>query len=181
MSKTARKNSQKPVVFLRSAVIALALLCMVLVVFLLKVTHQPAVQVKKRAPSVSLQMLEYNIVDNKAVKISNEYTDNLRTYLTHKALDSKCPVEDPPYENVVAYTSDRKQILLAYGCGGPTASMYIVLDEKGWRSISPTNNFDGFGLPYCEFVAANDISREIAPVCAQGNSTSSKTTTYTVR
>lgn len=122
---------------------------------------------------VSLGAMQYNfdIVNNKAVKRTDASIKELSTFLTKVSNDSRCgssssSLNGPGYVYVVANSKDEKQVLLAYGCYYPGASMYAVKTDQGWKTIPPTNHFDAFEIPDCDYLTENNISSEIAPVCA---------------
>lgn len=131
-------------------------------------------------PRVSLGSMQYDIVDGQAVKRADETVKSLKTFLV--ALTEKDNQHDcDSYYNVVLASEDEKQILLEYGCPYPNARMFAVNDGSEWRTISPTNHFDIFGVPECSYVNGNNIDRSLAPVCVNWGGEADETISYTVR
>lgn len=124
---------------------------------------------KKNNTHVSLGLMEYDFSGEKPVKKDNENLRGLRNLLTESA---KKDVEHESCESshytVISSTEDEKQVLLGYGCDYPGARMLAVQNEGAWRTLSPTNRFDLFGIPECSHTDENQISKEIAPVCVNG-------------
>lgn len=118
-----------------------------------------------RNSHVSLGALEYNQSNDRLVKRTDDSTNELRAFLTRLNDASGCA--DSTYHNVIAASPDEQQILLNYGCGYPNARMFAVKQNGEWKRLSPTNQFDQFGIPRCAHVDANHISRTIAPVCVE--------------
>lgn len=135
----------------------------------------------KRAVNVSLGAMEYAFADDKAVKRDDAATDRLRAFLeqaAQKDIELGC---QSTYYNVVRYTKDESQLLLAYGCDYPGARMFAVKSGAVWRLLSPTNQFDDLGTPSCDHIAEYSISAEIAPVCVKGLGSSSGQVRYQAR
>jgi hypothetical protein len=132
-------------------------------------------------PTVSLGMFQYDIKDGKMVKRADDSTRALKAFLSAEAKGSGC-VENglkPAVYNVVAFTKDRSQVLLGYGCGSAEARMFAVVKDDSWEAISPTNKFDVLtNTPECDYVKQYSISKQIAPVCFNA---SDSTVTYKVR
>ncbi len=126
------------------------------------------IQPPSNKPIVSLGMYEYDITNKKAVKRTDDTVTTLRSFLTAEAKDSGC-IENglwPSAYSVVAFTKDRSQVLLGYGCGETEARMFAVLKDGSWQAISPTNKFDVLtNAPECNYIQQYSISKEIAPVC----------------
>jgi hypothetical protein len=139
------------------------------------------IQLSPSHPRVSLGMFEYDVTNQKAVKRTDDSASALRSFLTAEAKDSGC-IENglwPSAYSVVAFTKDRSQVLLGYGCGETEARMFAVLKDGSWQAISPTNKFDVLtNAPECEYVKQYAIDKEIAPVCF---TTSDATVKYKVR
>jgi len=112
---------------------------------------------------VGLGSLEYVLKDDHYVKRTDTATNELRAFLEDLNRTSGCP--ESVYHEVIAVTPDETQVLLRYGCDSATARMFAVKVEGSWRTLSPTNQFDQFGIPLCDHVTSNNISRTIAPVC----------------
>lgn len=128
---------------------------------------------------VQLGSYEYEIKDGKATKLADEKTTSLRAFLQKEVKNSGCTTEGPALERVVTYTKDRSQVLLDYGCYWGGNHMFATYADGAWKTISPTNHFEiQYGLPECSHVEANNISKEIAPVCY---STHDANISYTVR
>jgi hypothetical protein len=129
---------------------------------------------------VSLGPMSYRIVDEKAVRRADETAKSLKAFLL--SLTEKDGQQDcDSYYNVVLTSSDEKQVLLEYGCPYPNARMFAVRDGSEWRTISPTNHFDIFGVPECSYVGDNQIAKELAPICVNWADETSGATSYTVR
>ncbi|MBL8158840.1 hypothetical protein JNJ66_00070 [Candidatus Saccharibacteria bacterium] len=130
--------------------------------------------------NISLGSLEFNFTGGRAVKRDDAVVQTLRATLedaAHKDIALGC---ETAHYQVIAHTDDDRQVLLGYGCDQPTARMFATYDGD-WQLISPTNEFDNFGIPRCSHVTGHGINREIAPVCANGLGEENVTTTYTVR
>lgn len=115
---------------------------------------------------VSLGVLAYEIKRGKAVKRHDASTAALYSFLSdaaRKDIRSGC---DTAYYSVVAYTPDKTQLFIKYGCAAPDSPIYAVKQHNTWNFISPTNHFDIFGIPDCTYVTAHNINPRIAPVCA---------------
>jgi len=118
---------------------------------------------------ISLGSMEYKIVGNKAVKSTMPATTALRAALGNEATNSGCSQSNTGYYgNVLAYTKDKSQVLLGYGCGSANAHMFATYKNKSWQFISPTNQFDNFNIPACNYVKQYALSKEVAPVCHAG-------------
>lgn len=129
--------------------------------------------------SISLGMMRYRFSGGHMMMRNDSAVSALETFLNDEADRSGCSSMRPAYEHVLAFTSDESQALIKYGCGSADTPMYIVKTNGNWHSISPTNHFNTFDIPDCTYLASNNISKEIAPVCV--DSTTSATPTYTVR
>ena len=130
---------------------------------------------------VSLGMLQYDFTGNKAVKRTDAHLVSLESFLKaegEKSVNLNC---DTVYHNVVAASPDEKQVLLSYGCGYPAIGMFAVYADDEWKTISPTNQFNEFGIPRCEHVEENNIERNIAPVCDDRSLDGSEQKGYVVR
>lgn len=117
---------------------------------------------------VSLGAMEYSISAEKAVKRTDKNVTELRSFLTKAAnedISDNCPTV---YYNLVAPSTNEDQVLLNYGCGYPDARMFAVKQNGTWKFITPTNQFDTFGIPACSHVNKNHIEATIAPVCGNG-------------
>lgn len=119
----------------------------------------------QKAVNVSLGAFEYSFANDKATKRNDETTKSLKEFLVKTAQkDVELGCETAHY-NVVASSRDETQILLNYGCEYPNAHMFAVRDGQLWKTISPTNQFDNFGISRCNYLDQYKISREISPVC----------------
>jgi hypothetical protein len=130
---------------------------------------------------VSLGALEYDFSSGKAVKRIDKNISELKSFLTTRAEQEISPNCDTVYYNVVATSSKEEQVLLHYGCGYPNAGMFAVKKDGAWKFISPTNQFDTFGIPACSHVNENDIEATIAPVCGNESTTSGYSISYQTR
>lgn len=114
--------------------------------------------------SVSLGSLGFRIEGGKAVTRNDSATQELRDFLKADVKKSGCKGNNG-VDVVIAHSQDEKQLLLGYGCGNSEARMFAVKKDGGWKTISPTNQFNLFNIPSCKMVDENNISNEIAPVC----------------
>ena len=128
-------------------------------------------QTGDRDSIVNLGTLEYDFSGDKATKRTDAHTAQLRNYLQQEGEKSlhSC---DVVYHQVTLATADETQVLLNYGCNHPMARMFAVHGADGWELISPTDQFDIFGIPLCAHVEEHTISPEIAPVCSTSTITS---------
>ena len=113
---------------------------------------------------VSLGSLGFQIEGGKAVIRNDSATQELRDFLKADVKKSGCK-DNNGAAAVIAHSQDEKQLLLGYGCGNSEARMFAVKKDGGWKTISPTNQFNLFNIPSCKMVDENNISNEIAPVC----------------
>lgn len=113
---------------------------------------------------VSLGSLGFRIEGGKAVIRNDSATQELRDFLKADVKKSGCK-DNNGAAAVIAHSQDEKQLLLGYGCGNSEARMFAVKKDGGWKTISPTNQFNLFNIPSCKMVDENNISNEIAPVC----------------
>ncbi len=114
--------------------------------------------------SVNLGSLVFRIEGDKAVVRNDSATQEIRDFLKAEVKKSGCK-DNNGVAVVIAHSQDEKQLLLGYGCGNSAARMFAVKQDGGWKSISPTNQFNSFDIPSCKMVDENNISNEIAPVC----------------
>lgn len=125
--------------------------------------------------------LEYDFSGDRAIKRTDTHLMSLKSFLIAEGEKSVGPNCNPVYHNVLMANADEKQVLLHYGCSYPSARMFAVRENEKWKLISPTNQFDTFGIPLCTHVDANNIDRAIAPVCVNENSTNDTRLDYIVR
>lgn len=152
----------------------------VILVTLLVVQSNKNVNSAPEEPHVSLGAMQYDFSSGKAVRRSDGTVIRLLAFLVataRKDVSANCE----PYYNVVAASSDEKQVLLKYGCGSPDARMFAVNKDGEWQTLSPTNHFDMFGIPECSYVSDNQIDKTIAPVCVSGLNSTDVPDTYSVR
>ena len=114
--------------------------------------------------SVNLGSLGFRIEGGKAVTRNDSATQEIRDFLKAEVKKSGCK-DNNGVAVVIAHSQDEKQLLLGYGCGNSAARMFAIKKDDGWKSISPTNQFNLFDIPSCKMVDENNISNEIAPVC----------------
>ncbi len=172
-----KKSNQKFIlVALYGTIAILAILCVVLVFAL---TQKSNTDSEKPSPSISLGSMQYDFSSGKAVKRSDVSVSTLKSFLDSEATRSGCSATEPAYEHVVAYTKDETQVFLKYGCGAADSPMFAVKTNDTWKALSPTNHFDGFGVPDCNYLADNSINKEVAPVCVTGSEKG--TPVYSVR
>jgi hypothetical protein len=164
-------------------VITIALLLLALITLIVTYPRMANVSESASAPEgvfVSLGAMEYDFSSGKAVKLTDEKTVALRTFLTDlgkKDIGDVCP---DVYYNVATTTEDKQQVLLDYGCTHPSAHMYAVYENNAWKILSPTNNFSMLPVATCQHVNENNISQTLAPVCMNDTGDGSAPT-YTVR
>ncbi|MDQ3065192.1 MAG: hypothetical protein M3Q36_02890 [bacterium] len=130
---------------------------------------------------VSLGSLEYDFSSGKAVKKTDANLASLRSFLIaegEKSVGSNC---ETVYHNVIVASPDEKEVLLDFGCTHPGSRMFAVQREGKWQLLSPTNQFDLFGIPRCEYVDSNNIDRSIAPVCTSQSLDGTSSNEYSVR
>ena len=130
---------------------------------------------------VDLGALGYEFDSGRAIKKDDKKTGDLRSFLQRmgeKDISLGCT---STYYQVVTASPDEKQILLNYGCDYPNAHMFAVKTSGTWKTISPTNQFDIFGIPLCSHVNVNHISTAIAPVCASSSELPAGKVEYRVR
>lgn len=130
---------------------------------------------------VQLGKLEYDFSSGKPIKRTDANLISLKSFLITEGNKSVGPNCDPVYHIVMMSSSDEKQVLLSYGCPYPNARMFAVRQNEEWQLISPTNQFDMFGIPLCTHVDTNNIDRTIAPVCAKEDTTNDAQLVYRVR
>lgn len=177
MAKTKRlTRSTRPIGIYLPAPVAIVLvsLSILVVALLYQATKNP------NTPSISLGAMGHQIVDGKAVKRTDVPVQSLKAFLHEKAANEGCPSDKSAYEHVAAVTKDENQALLKYGCGAADSPMYIVKKNGVWTSVSPTNQFDTFGIPSCEHLNEHAISKEVAPVCVNGLAVGGGDLTYSV-
>ena len=113
---------------------------------------------------VNLGSLGFRIEGGKAVIRNDSAVQEIRDFLKADVKKSGCR-DNNGVDVVIAHSQDEKQLLLGYGCGNSVARMFAVKKDGGWKTISPTNQFNLFEIPSCKMVDENNISNEIAPVC----------------
>lgn len=145
----------------------------------LALIHKEKTNAGQKSPSISLGAMAYNFTDGKAVKRSDPSVKSLKMFLEADAAHEGCTSSAPVYEHVAAYTKDESQIFIKYGCGAADSSMYGIKLDGSWKMLSPTNHFNMFDIPDCQYVGDNNISKEIAPVCV--NEITTQAPTYSVR
>lgn len=168
MAKTTKKkiSTQK----LGMAWMAIGFLLLVNIVLLSFVVSKANTEVSVEKPTrdtVDLGIMQYKIEDDRAVKRDDPIVHELEAYLTDKT-SRGCPAESPNHAQVAVHTEDLSQVLLRYGCGYPSGNMFAIYEDGSWRGVSPTSQFDEFGIPNCEHVEEHSISTELAPVCGSG-------------
>jgi len=115
---------------------------------------------------VNLGGIQYKFADGKITLNNDASVTSLKTFLDKESTGSGCDDKKPGFEQVIAWTTDEKQVYLKYGCDAAVAPMFATQINGGWKAISPTNHFDIFNIPDCDYLTQNDISAKIAPVCA---------------
>lgn len=130
---------------------------------------------------VSLGSLTFRQEGDRLIRRSDESVKQIQAFL--KAQPSGCQDNDGVYQ-VIAHNSDETQLLLGYGCGNSNSRMFAIKKNGNWRTVSPTNQFNQFGVPSCNMVESNTIATEIAPVCQNESRTAENaplTYSYKVR
>lgn len=128
---------------------------------------------------VNITAMTIKVTKNRAQFVVNDKINALKQFLTdsgNKDIQLGCT---STWYNVQAWTSDDTQVRLGYGCTEPTAAIFAVYKNNTWSFISPTNHFDSFNIPQCDYVDQNGISTAIAPVCF--TTTTSGAEQYVVR
>lgn len=115
--------------------------------------------------SVELGVYGYMFDAGRATKLEDDSTRSLQSFLVNAAQREVSDNCQKAYYWVMAHNEQRNQVLLNYGCENPGSRMFAVRDDQGWRFLSPTNQFDMFGVPACEHVEENMIDVAIAPAC----------------
>jgi len=187
-TKTTKKTktlqqSYSSQVLLRAALAILVAISVTMFVIALHSEPEPPKPPRKAPPIVSIGPLGYRIEDGRAIKRSDPVVQELHAFLTSKAAHEGCPAGTSAYEYVQAVTKDETQVLLKYGCGAADSPMYIRKQNSSWKSVSPTNQFNELGIPVCDYLDRNAISKEIAPVCVStiGATQSNAAPEYSVR
>lgn len=172
MLKQSKSKSFRQVKVLYGILAVLAITCLVLVFLLVQKNKNPAAE-------VSVGSMQYSFSGGKATKRNDKTVKSLQSFLEKQAAQSGCPADGPDREVVMLSTKDETQVLIDYGCYSGGSRMFVVRQGDGWKAISPTNHFDMLGIPGCEYIAENKISKEIAPVCV--NETNDGPLTYHAR
>jgi len=177
MPKQKKLKTDKRLPILYALVLILAIVCAALT---FAVAHKAQ---DKKSPSISLGSMQYQFANGRATERDDRSVNGVKTFLETDAVHEGCPDQTPAYEHVVAYTKDETQLFIKYGCGAADSPIYAVKVHDAWKMLSPTNHFDVFGIPDCDYVAGKGISKEVAPVCAEDiqTDTSPQAPQYTVR
>lgn len=130
-----------------------------------QVSHKtPQVAEKVGNGFVSLGSLGFRFEGSKAVARHDATTQEILNFLKKEVEKSGCN-DNSGAASVITYSRDEKQLLLGFGCDNTVARMFAVKKEDGWKTISPTNQFNLLDIPSCKMTDENNISKEIAPVC----------------
>lgn len=119
---------------------------------------------------VNLRSIQFDLSSGKVVKRTDEYFNRLNSFVTttgEKDIALGCKAV---YYTAMLESKDKKQVLFAYGCDQPGARMFAVENNGEWSFISPTNQFDEFGIPLCNYLDKYNIDPTIAPVCHDASS-----------
>lgn len=116
---------------------------------------------------VQLGSMNYDFSSGRATKVDDPSVAELQQLLEGMAGQDVAKGCTSSHYNLITASPDKKQVLLAYGCTHPSARMFVVKKDSGWETISPTNQFDIFGIPACRHVEENEIDKSIAPVCVE--------------
>lgn len=130
-----------------------------------QVSHKtPQVAEKVGNGFVSLGSLGFRFEGSKAVARHDATTQEILNFLKKEVEKSGCN-DNSGAASVITYSRDEKQLLLGFGCDNTVTRMFAVKKEDGWKTISPTNQFNLLDIPSCKMTDENNISKEIAPVC----------------
>ena len=119
---------------------------------------------------VNLNAIRFDVSSGKLVKRTDTGIVKLESFLNktgEKDIELGC---QSVYYNAMVESKDKKQVLFAYGCEHPGARMFAVEKDGEWSFISPTNQFDEFSVPLCNYVDKYNIDPAIAPVCRDASS-----------
>ena len=158
-------QSYKRIIYILLAVIAILVAALIILITKQSTDGNINTSNNDNAVNVELGSYRYDFESTKAVKLTDENVTSLDEFLTtaaKKDISSNCKKS---YYWVMAFSDDRKQVLLNYGCENPDSRMFAVQESGKWKFISPTNQFDMFGVPLCSHVNENNIAKNIAPVC----------------
>lgn len=158
-------QSYKRIIYILSAVIAILIAALIILITKQSTDGNTNTSNKDNTVNVELGSYRYDIQGAKAVKLTDENVTSLNDFLiaaAKKDISSNC---EKSYYWVTAFSDDRKQVLLNYGCENPGSRMFAVQESGKWKFISPTNQFDMLGVPLCSHVNGNNIAKSIAPVC----------------
>lgn len=168
-------RSDKIQLFLFGVIVAMAV--MLIAMIIIRHENERRITTDMR---VSLGSMQYDLSGGKATKRTDETVAGLRKFLIETA-EKDTSENCTSYYSVIRASEDEKQVLLGYGCDYPSARMFAVNESGAWRTISPTGQFDMFGMPLCSHVDENAISKTIAPVCYSVQEGEGAQLTYTVR
>jgi len=114
---------------------------------------------------VNLRSIQFDLSSGKVVKRTDEDFNRLNSFVNKRGKKDISLGCKSSYYNAMLESKDKKQVLFTYGCDQPGARMFAVENNGEWSFISPTNQFDEFGIPLCNYVDKYNIDRTIAPVC----------------
>lgn len=158
-------QSHKQIIYTLLAVIALLIAALLISLTKQDSSVNTETMSKDAAISVELGSYRYDFQENKAVKLTDENVTSLDKFLTKAAIKDISSNCKKSYFWVMAFSDDRKQVLLNYGCENPSSRMFAVQESGEWKFITPTDQFDMLGVPLCSHVDDNNIAKNIAPVC----------------
>lgn len=174
MVKNKKLQPNKRILYVLFAII---IILMVALLFALMKQNQT----DSKAINVDLGTYEYDIKDGKATKLTDINVTSLNNFLTKAAendISSNCK---EVYYWVTAYSADKNQVLLSYGCEHPGSKTFAVWESGAWKFIPSTNQFDMLGIPLCNYVDENNINKSIAPVCFNKTDNTDNPVVYQVR
>jgi len=160
-----RTQSYKRIIYVLFAVIAIMVAALLISLTKQNTDVNTDTSSKDNAINVELGSYRYDFQGTKAIKLSDENVTSLDEFLTaaaKKDISSNC---EKSYFWVMAFSDDKKQVLLNYGCENLGSRMFAVQEFGKWKFISPTSQFDMLGIPLCSHVNENNITKSIAPVC----------------
>lgn len=174
-------HSDRRIVYIVSVLIFILLVIIFILFIKLDTDGKLSTSYEGRALNIELGSYQYDFQGEKAVKLSDKNVTSLNEFLVAAAKENISSGCERVYYWVMEFSDDKKQVLLNYGCVNPASRMFAVQESGKWRFISPTNQFDAFGVPLCSHVNDNNIAKRIAPVCFSETNDSKHPHQYQVR
>jgi hypothetical protein len=181
LKKAKRIKKVKPMQVLVFFCVAAALAFMLIfaIVFVRGLSKVPVAEIT--TVTVSLGAYELSPADNKPGKATKYDATGLKNFLTENALKSPTQTCKDVYYRVVAFTEDRSQVLLSFGCEKPADRAFAVRKAGKWELLESASQFDLLGIPRCSHVVKNNIAVSVAPVCFNQSTDASGPLSYSVR